>query len=87
MLTGKDYFMCFIYITILKGGDIMKFEDMDKYKDKNGIYMILNIVTNHRYIGCTKSGFLNRFKRHIWELEKSCHHNDYLQKAYNKYGD
>ena len=53
---------------------------------KSGIYCIENIITNKKYIG--QSIDVNeRWRKHISELNHNYHHNDYLQKAWNKYGE
>lgn len=53
---------------------------------KSGIYCIENITTNKKYIG--QSVDVNdRWRRHVSELKHNSHHNDYLQKAWNKYGE
>ena len=51
----------------------------------SGIYAIRNLVNNHIYIGSS----INLEKRnynHFRNLKNNKHGNDYLQKAYNKYG-
>lgn len=51
----------------------------------SGIYQIRNIVNGKIYIGSA----VNLYKRkidHFTTLVKNKHHNDYLQKSYNKYG-
>lgn len=55
-------------------------------KLKSGIYCIENITTNKKYIG-QSIDINDRWRRHISELNHNSHHNDYLQKAWNKYGD
>lgn len=53
---------------------------------KSGIYCIENIETNKKYIG--QSIDINeRWRKHLGELNHNKHHNDYLQKAWNKYGN
>ena len=52
---------------------------------KSGIYCIENLITNKKYIG-QSIDIENRWKKHITELNNQYHHNDYLQKAWNKYG-
>lgn len=52
---------------------------------KSGIYCIENIITNKKYIG-QSIDVNDRWRRHISELNHNYHHNDYLQKAWNKYG-
>lgn len=58
-------------------------------KDKRivcGIYSITNILTNKRYIGYSNN-IKRRFNDHKWALRCNKHDNDYLQKAWNKYGE
>lgn len=57
--------------------------------DKNGIYKIVNKINNNFYIGSTanKLGFSERWKVHRRDLRNNSHCNDYLQKAWNKYGE
>jgi len=53
---------------------------------KSGIYQIVNIETNERYIGCTKN-FNSRKANHLYDLRKDEHKNPKLQQAYNEYGE
>jgi group I intron endonuclease len=54
--------------------------------DKSGIYCIENKVTNKKYIG--QSVNINyRWSKHRYELNNNAHYNDYLQNAWNKYGE
>ena len=53
---------------------------------KSGIYCIENIITNKKYIG-QSIDVDERWRKHISELNHNYHHNDYLQKAWNKYGE
>lgn len=50
-----------------------------------GIYKITNLVNGKVYIGQTKN-LNNRKQNHFYWLNRNEHHNDYLQKSYNKYG-
>jgi|694.fasta_scaffold04147_11 hypothetical protein len=50
-----------------------------------GIYQIINIVNNKRYIG-QSIDIKNRFIRHKYQLNKNIHDNKKLQNAWNKYG-
>lgn len=52
----------------------------------SGIYCIENIINNKKYIGQSKN-INERYKKHIYELNNNRHFNDYLQKAWNKYGE
>lgn len=56
-----------------------------KNKRKSGIYCIENIINNKKYIG-QSIDINDRWRRHVNELEHNCHHNDYLQKSWNKNG-
>lgn len=51
-----------------------------------GIYCIENIDTNKKYIGQSKD-IEGRWYKHKNELRHNSHDNDYLQKAWNKYGE
>jgi len=53
---------------------------------KSGIYSITNIINNKRYIG--RAVFIkNRFATHKRQLKDNKHKNNYLQNAWNKYGE
>jgi len=52
---------------------------------KSGIYCIENVINNKKYIGQSVN-IKDRWRRHKSELENNTHDNDYLQKAWNKYG-
>lgn len=57
------------------------------YKDIiSGIYCIENIITNKKYIG-QSINIKDRWSKHKSELNHQTHDNDYLQKAWNKYGE
>lgn len=50
-----------------------------------GVYKITNMVNKKVYIGQTDR--LNeREREHFYRLERNEHHNQFLQKSYNKYG-
>jgi hypothetical protein len=51
-----------------------------------GIYKILNTVTNKVYIGSTFD-FKTRKRIHLKDLRNNKHHSKYLQNSYNKYGE
>jgi group I intron endonuclease len=56
------------------------------YKEKLcGIYCIENIVNNKKYIG-QSCNIKSRFGNHKWLLNNNKHPNEYLQNAWNKYG-
>jgi group I intron endonuclease len=52
---------------------------------KSGIYCIENLINHKKYIG-QSNNIEYRWKQHKYELNRGCHDNDYLQKAWNKYG-
>lgn len=58
---------------------------MDMLPNTCGIYEILNVVTQHRYIGYT-SNLRKRRNQHFFSLEHGLHQNRYLQSSWNKYG-
>lgn len=51
-----------------------------------GIYCIENKITHKKYIGQTTSIY-DRWRKHKCELNNNSHDNDYLQNAWNKYGE
>ena len=50
------------------------------------IYTITNNQNNNQYVGSTKD-YTKRKKRHITDLRKGVHHSQYLQGAFDKYGE
>lgn len=53
--------------------------------NQSGIYEIVNTVNGRRYIGSAVN-FKRRWALHCWGLNRQRHHNQKLQKAWNKYG-
>ena len=53
--------------------------------DCAGIYCIENVINHKRYIGQSVHIY-RRWSEHKYELNNNMHHNDYLQKSWNKYG-
>lgn len=51
----------------------------------SGIYCIENLANKKKYIGQSVD-IDNRWIKHISELNHNSHHNNYLQKSWNKYG-
>ena len=51
-----------------------------------GIYVIRNIVNDNIYIGSSVN-IKKRFCQHRNSLRKNKHHNKYLQRSWNKYGE
>ena len=50
-----------------------------------GIYIIRNTINNKVYVGQSKR-LKQRYYDHIISIKKGKHHNDILQKSFNKYG-
>lgn len=60
---------------------------MEKKQSKvSGVYCILNILNNKKYIGSSKNIYSRWFK-HRANLRGNYHPNSYLQNAWNKYGE
>ena len=51
-----------------------------------GIYCIENNINHKKYVG-QSINIYNRWQKHLYELRNNIHNNDYLQKAWNKYGE
>lgn len=51
-----------------------------------GIYIIVNILNNHCYIGSSVN-IQGRLNEHFRMLRSNHHYNTHIQHAYNKYGD
>lgn len=60
---------------------------MKENKKHSGVYKIENLVNGKVYIGKSESNIEERFKEHLRSLRKLKHHNEHLQKAFNKYGE
>jgi group I intron endonuclease len=56
----------------------------------SGIYKIVNKIDGKYYVGSSTNicnGKTSRWNMHISYLKSKIHHNDYLQNAWNKYGE
>lgn len=53
---------------------------------RSGIYFIENAETGQRYYG-SSNDVARRFRNHKSQLRRGKHHNDHLQRAWNKYGE
>lgn len=53
---------------------------------KSGIYTITNLVNGKVYVGYSKN-LESRKAKHFYELRSQTHDNEYLQRAWNKYGE
>ncbi|MDQ2996402.1 MAG: GIY-YIG nuclease family protein [Chloroflexota bacterium] len=52
----------------------------------SGVYQILCVPTGKIYIGST-SDLCTRWREHRWTLNRGTHHSQYLQRAWDKYGE
>lgn len=64
----------------------MNFYEEELYKNKYGIYAIINIINGKFYIGQTRQKFIKRYWNHRWKLNKNNHDNQHLQNSWNIYG-
>jgi len=74
---------CDTTIVIKKLPNVNEWNDIGEI---SGIYKIVNIINGKYYVGSSKN-IKNRWKRHNKDLNKGCHRNNYLQRAWNKYGE
>lgn len=51
-----------------------------------GVYKITNMVNGKIYVGSAAVSFGSRFAAHLTALRDGKHHNQHLQRAYEKYG-
>jgi len=61
-------------------------EDMVKSSEP-GAYMILNVITNTRYVGSSARKIYERFGQHRYALRKNKHRNKHLQSSWSKHGE
>lgn len=54
--------------------------------DKQGLYLITNILNGKVYVGQARVNFATRYYAHNYGLTNNVHHNRHLQHAWNKYG-
>ena len=59
-------------------------QKLNKNLKKSGIYCILNLSNQKKYIGSSKNIY-DRLINHKMMLNNNNHHNDYLQNSWNKY--
>jgi group I intron endonuclease len=52
---------------------------------KSGIYKIINKIDGKYYVGSSQN-IQYRWTERKRQLNNNCHHNDFLQRAWNKYG-
>jgi len=58
---------------------------IEEIKNIPGVYEIINLNNNKKYIGSTKNLY-SRYKQHLEGLLKNEHDNPHLQGSFNKYG-
>ena len=51
----------------------------------SGIYLIINLINGMIYVGSAVD-FIDRWRRHLKDLNRNLHPNNHLQFAWNKYG-
>lgn len=65
----------------------MIFINEEEYKNRIGIYSIVNNINGYTYIGQTRQSFHRRYLHHRWKLRSGTHDNQHLQNAWNLYGE
>jgi group I intron endonuclease len=59
---------------------------MQSISNGSGVYQILCVPTGKVYVG-SASNLRIRWREHRWTLNRGTHHSQYLQRAWNKYGE
>jgi len=54
--------------------------------NNSGIYLIINLQNNKFYVG-SAINVRKRKNKHLQQLRKNKHDNQYLQNSFNKYGE
>lgn len=85
-------YLLFLYLLFLlqKKGETMNnidFNEITVQRKYYGIYCIECVSTGVKYIGQTIENFYRRWIFHKWNLKNNHHSNQYLQHAWNKYGE
>ena len=57
-----------------------------KLPRETGVYAIFNTISHKFYIGSTSEAFLIRFRGHKNAFKVGIHHNQHMQREYDKYG-
>lgn len=60
--------------------------NIERSNNQSGIYRIINKKNGKVYIGSTRN-FRKRMREHLFSLRNNKHVNNYLQHAFNKYGE
>jgi group I intron endonuclease len=53
---------------------------------ESGVYQILCVPTGKAYVGSAVN-LAKRWQEHRWMLRRGQHHSQYLQRAWDKYGE
>jgi len=56
-------------------------------KNQMGVYTITNLINRKIYFGSTTVCLHKRMIRHLSRLRNKKHHNKYLQRSFDKYGE
>src|SRR4051794_5191752 len=59
---------------------------MHSIRGASGVYQILCVPTGKVYIASSVDLY-DRWQEHRWALHRGIHHSQYLQRAWNKYGE
>lgn len=61
---------------------------MEKTKQfSTGIYCIINLINNKKYMGSSSTSIKSRWRTHKSRLRRGCHRNYRLQRDWDKYGE
>lgn len=71
-------------IDVIQGPSEWSQKELKPFRNKCGVYLIWNKITNNGYIGYSSS-IVNRWRGHRKSLNEGTHHNIVLQRAWDKH--
>lgn len=64
----------------------VRYKSPERMTNQSGVYLIINLHNGKIYVG-SSANIRGRIFEHLKDLRRGCHHNRYLQRAWDKYGE